>query len=99
MIAEQAKLKADYENDTKVAKAAAEAEAKLKEAQAQIEIAKAQAEALKIAAEAEAEANHIIDESITDKILEKLMIDAWDGKMPTVVGDGDYILPGDMLKK
>ena len=99
MIAEQAKLKADYENDTKVAKAAAEAEAKLKEAQAQIEIAKAQAEALKIAAEAEAEANHIIDESITDKILEKLMIDAWDGKMPTVVGDGDYILPGDMLNK
>lgn len=99
MIAEQAKLKADYENDTKVAKAAAEAEAKLKEAQAQIEIAKAQAEALKIAAEAEAEANEIIDASITDKILEKLMIDAWDGKMPTVVGDGDYILPGDLLKK
>ena len=45
MIAEQAKLKAEYENQTKVAQAAAEAEAKLKAAQAEIEIAEAQAEA------------------------------------------------------
>ena len=74
-------------------------QAKLKAAQAEIEIAKAEAEALKIAAEAEAEANRIIDASITDKILEKLTIDAWDGKMPSVVGDGDYILPADMLNK
>ncbi len=37
MIAEQAKLKADYENDTKVAKAEAEAEALLIEAKAQAE--------------------------------------------------------------
>lgn len=97
MIAEQAKLKADYENDTKIAKAEAEAAAKLKEAQAEIDIAKAKAEALKIAAEAEAEANKIIDESITDKIIEKLLIDAWDGKMPVVVGSGEYILPNDIL--
>ena len=97
MIAEQAKLKADYENDTKIAKAEADAAAKLKEAQAEIEIAKAKAEALKIAAEAEAEANKIIDESITDKIIEKIYADAWDGKLPVVVGNGDYILPSDML--
>lgn len=97
MIAEQAKLKADYENETKVAKAEAEAAAKLKAAQAEIEIAKAEAEALKIAAEAEAEANKIIDESITDKIIEKILADTWDGKLPVVVGDGDYILPGDIL--
>lgn len=97
MIAEQAKLKADYENDTKVAKAEADAQAKLKAAQAEIEIAKAEAEALKIAAEAEAEANKIIDESITDKIIEKIMADAWDGKLPVVVGEGDYILPSDIL--
>ena len=45
MIAEQAKLKADYDNETKVAKAKADAEAKLKAAQAQIDIAKAEAEA------------------------------------------------------
>jgi regulator of protease activity HflC (stomatin/prohibitin superfamily) len=97
MIAEQAKLKADYENETKVAKAEAEAQAKLKAAQAEIEIAKAQAEALKIAAQAEAEANKIIDASITDKIIDKIIVDAWDGKMPTVVGNGDYILPSDIL--
>lgn len=97
MIAEQAKLKADYENETKIAKAEADAAAKLKEAQAEIDIAIAEAEALKIAAEAEAEANKIIDASITDKIIEKLLADTWDGKLPIVVGDGDYILPSDML--
>lgn len=97
MIAEQSKLKADYENQTKVAKAEADAEAKLKAAQAEIEIAKAEAEALMIAARAEADANKIVNDSITDKILDKAIIDAWDGKMPTVVGNGDYILPSDML--
>lgn len=97
MIAEQAKLKADYDNQTKVAVAEAEAQAKLKAAQAEIEIAKAQAEAKKIAAEAEAEANKIIDASVTDKIIEKTYADSWDGKMPTVVGNGDFILPSDML--
>jgi regulator of protease activity HflC (stomatin/prohibitin superfamily) len=45
MIAEQAKLKAEYENEKKVAQAEAEAEAKLKAAQAEIDIAQAQAEA------------------------------------------------------
>lgn len=45
MIAEQAKLKAEYENQTKVAQAEAEAQAKLKAAQAEIDIAQAQAEA------------------------------------------------------
>lgn len=98
MIAEQAKLKADYENETKVAKAEAEAEAKLKAAQAEIEIAKAEAEALKIAAEAEAKANDIIDKSITDKIIDKVIADAWDGKLPAVVGsESNYMLPSDVL--
>jgi len=97
MIAEQAKLKADYENDTKVAKAEADANAKLKAAQAEIEIAKAEAEALKIAAEAEAAAINIINASITDKIIDKTIADAWDGKMPAVMGDGEYILPSDVL--
>lgn len=98
MIAEQAKLKADYDNETKVAKAEADAAAKLKEAEAAIEIAKAEAEALKISADAEAEANRIIDASLTQKIIDKLIADAWDGKLPTVMGSGSYILPGDILK-
>lgn len=98
MIAEQAKLKADYENETKIAKAEADAAAKLKAAEAEIEIAKAEAEARIIAAEAEAEANQIIDNSVTDKIIEKTMADAWDGKLPIVVGNGEYILPDNILE-
>lgn len=97
MIAEQAKLKADYENDKKIAQAEAEAAAKLKEAQAEIDIAKAKAEALKIAAEAEAEANKIIAESLTADVITKMLADKWDGKMPTVVGNGEYILPTDIF--
>lgn len=55
MIAEQAKLKAEYENQTKVAQAEAEAAAKLKAAQAEIDIAKAQADAKLKEAEAQVE--------------------------------------------
>ena len=97
MIAEQAKLKADYENETKVAKAEAEAEAKLKAAQAEIDIAKAEAEALKIEAEAEAEANKIINGSLTQTIIDKTIADTWNGELPVVLGDGEYILPSDVL--
>lgn len=126
MIAEQAKLKAEYDNETKVAQAKAEAEAKkaaaaaeaeakvlaneaeirvaeaqaaakLKEAQAQKAIAEAEAEALKIKAQAEAEANRIIAESITQELLDKILAENWDGKLPdTYVGDGSdlgIILP------
>lgn len=116
MIAEQTKLKADYENQTKVAQAEAEAEAKLKAAQAeidiaqaqadaklkaaqaQVDIAKAEAEALKIAAEAEAEANKIISESLTQQIIDKMLVDTWNGELPTVVGSGDYILPSEIFE-
>lgn len=97
MIAEQDKLKADYENQTKIAKVEAEAEAKLKSAQAEIDIAKANAEAIKIEAEAQAEANRIIDASLTDKVIEKAMVDNWNGKLPSVVGDADLMLPSDIL--
>lgn len=97
MIAEQAKLKADYENEKKVAQAEAEAQAQLKKAEAEIEIAKAEAEAKKIKAEGEASANKILTNSITDKLLDKIMAERWDGKLPTTyVGDGDglgLILP------
>jgi pseudouridine-5'-phosphate glycosidase len=97
MIAEQAKLKADYENEKKVAAAEADAAAKLKEAEAQKAIAAAEAEALLVKAQAEAEANRIITESITPELLEKILAENWDGKLPdTYVGDGSdlgIILP------
>ena len=97
MIAEQAKLKAEYDNQTKVAKAEADAAAKLAAAQAEIEIAKAQAEAKKIAAEAEAEANRILTESLSQIILDKIYAENWNGELPDVIGSGDYILPGDIF--
>lgn len=92
MIAEQTKLKAEYENQTKIAQAEAAAAAKLKEAEAAIEIAKAEAEAKKIAAEAEAEANRIISESLTDLILKSKFYETWNGQLPQVVGEGSAIL-------
>lgn len=77
-------------NEANLAKAEAEAEAI-------IIAARAEAEALRIAAEAEAEANKKIAESLTPEILNKMYYDAWDGKLPTVVGDGDYILPSEVF--
>ena len=97
MIAEQAKLKADYENEKKVAQAAADAEAKKVAAQAEIDIAKAEAEAKLIEAQAEADANKLIADSLTEIILEKLYADKWNGELPDVIGSGDYILPGDII--
>ena len=70
MIAEQAKLQAEYDNQKKIAQAQAEADAKLKAAQAEIDIAQAQADAeLKKAqakveiAKAEAEAKKVAAEA------------------------------------
>jgi regulator of protease activity HflC (stomatin/prohibitin superfamily) len=97
MIAEQTKLKADYENQTKIAKAEADAEAKLKAAQAEIEIAKAEAEAKMIAAEAEAKANETIAQSLTPEIMDKILADKWNGELPKVVGEGGYMLPSDII--
>lgn len=74
MVAEQNQLKAEYENQAKVAKAEADAEAKL------------------IAAEAEAEANRLLEKSLTDKILQEMYIDKWDGKLPQVVAGDDTSL-------
>ena len=92
MIAEQAKLKADYENEKIIAAAKAEADAKLKEAEAQKAISAAEAEALLIKAQAEAEANRILAESITQELLDKLLAEKWDGQLPdTYVGNGTDI--------
>ena len=77
MVAEQAKLKADYENEKKLAAAKADAEAKI------------------MAAEAEAKANELLEKSLTDKILEEMYLDKWNGELPEVVAGEDVsmILP------
>jgi regulator of protease activity HflC (stomatin/prohibitin superfamily) len=82
MIAEQNKLKADYENEKKIA--TAEAEAKVK-----VATAKANAEAKKIEAEGEAEANKLLKQSLTPEVLRKQYLDKWDGKLPTTMTGAD----------
>ena len=52
-----------------------------------------------IKSEAEAKANDIVSKSITEKIIEKIMAEKWDGKLPLVVGDGEYILPSELMGK
>lgn len=88
MIAEQNKLKAEYENETKIALAEADAKAKLVEAEAA-------AQAKLVEAEAEQKANDMLEQSITSKILQKTYLDKWDGKLPSVMGDGnlDIMIP------
>ena len=51
--------------------------------------AEADAEVVRIAAEAEAEANRVVAQSLTPALLEQMMYQAWNGKLPSVVaGDG-----------
>lgn len=54
--------------------------------------AEAKAESKRIAAEAEAEANKLLDESLNNKILESKFYEKWDGKLPTVMGEGTAIV-------
>ena len=62
--------------------------------EAETSVIKAQAEAdvKLIEAEATAKANDLLTESLTEDILQKLAIEKWDGKMPTVISDGSNIL-------
>ena len=83
-IAAQEQARAAIENQTALAKA---------EADKRVAILKAEADAekVRIAAEAEAEANKKIQESLTDDLIELRKVEAWDGKLPSVVGS-DTIL-------
>lgn len=72
------------ENKTAVEKAEAEAKVKITQAQAD-------ADALKISAQAEAEANKVLEESLTDVILQQMYIDKWNGELPMVT-DGSNIM-------
>jgi hypothetical protein len=83
-----------YEND-EIQKAidkkfASEQELVIQQNKNEANLAKAQAEAeaILIAAEAQAEANRLLSESLTDKILEKMYYEKWNGQLPTVYGDG-----------
>ena len=51
--------------------------------------AEAAAQATIIEAEAQAEANRVLSESLTDKILEQMYYEKWDGKLPGVMAGSD----------
>lgn len=48
-------------------------------------------------AKGEAEANRLKNQEITDNILKQQMIEKWDGKLPTVMGNSDTMLDIDSL--
>lgn len=78
-------------------KAETEAKQQSVQAQAKQDAAKINAETKIIEAEAEAEANRILSASLTERVIEKSLIDNWDGKLPTVVGNSNMMLPSNIL--
>lgn len=86
-IAQQTNEKQAIENDTAIKKAQAEKEVS-------IAAAEAAAESKRIAAEAEANANEKISESLNENILRSKYYEKWDGKLPTVVGEGNSAIIG-----
>lgn len=95
MIAEQEKLKAEYEKEKAIIQAEQELEVAKKQAEAQLEKAKKQAESELVLAEAEAEALAIMNDAwnslsaeVKEVIIKEMAIEKWDGKLPeTMVGD------------
>lgn len=83
-IAAQEQARAAIENQTAVAKAEADKQVALLKAEAD-------AEKVRIAAEAEADANKKIQESLTDDLIELRKVEAWDGKLPTVMGSDNLL--------
>lgn len=88
---QKAQLEAErqaIENQRAIEKA--EADAKVKETNAA-----AEAKAKLIAAEAEAEANRLLEESLTERILEEIWIEKWNGQLPHyMMGDGTNLMVG-----
>lgn len=88
MIAEQQQLKAEYENQKKIAQAQAEAEAKIIQAEADNKV--------KIMdAEAASKANELQNSTLTPQILQKRWLEKWNGVLPSyVAGDSSNIMFG-----
>ena len=59
------------------------------ENEAKVAKSKADAEAKIVAAEAEAKANKLLEQTLTDKMIQKQYLEKWDGKLPTVVAGDD----------
>ena len=97
-IAAQNQAKAEIENQTAIARAEAEKHIAVRNAEADAEkkriAAEAEADQVRIIAEAQAEANRKLQESLTDDLIEMKKVEAWDGKLPQVMGSGADTLLG-----
>jgi len=95
MIAEQEKLKAEYEKDKAIIQAEQELAVAIKQAEAQLEKAKKEAESELVLAQAEAQALEIMNQAweglsaeVKQAILNEMAIEKWNGELPdTMVGD------------
>lgn len=98
MIAEQEKLKAQYEKDKAIIQAEQELEVAKKQAEAQLERAKKQAESEVEIAHGEAEALEIVNlvweglsADVKEAILRKMAIEKWNGELPETMVGADFI--------
>lgn len=94
-ITEEAVAKKAVETaEQNLLKTQAEAKQKSVLAQAEQDAAKIQAETQLIQAEAEKKANELLQQSLTDLILQKEWITKWNGQMPTYYGGSDGLMLG-----
>ena len=100
-VAEQVKKKAATENETAIALAEREKQVSIKQSEAEAErvrieaeaqaqstliAAQAQADAVKLAADAEAYRMENEGKYVTASLIDKILAENWDGKLPNVVG-------------
>lgn len=89
-IAEKQKAQLAYEQqqiENKKAIEKAEADAEVKKVQAQ-----GKAEAAIIAAEGEKKANELLEQSLTNKVIENKKVEKWNGVLPQVSGDSGVMI-------
>lgn len=98
MIAEQEKLKAEYEKEKAIIQAEQELEVAKKAAEAQLEKAKKEAEAIEVRAEAEAAALQIVQEAwdaipedVKQVMLQEMAIEKWNGTLPETMVGNDFL--------
>lgn len=106
-VAEQLRKKAATENETAIAQAEREKQVSIKQSEAEAErvriqaeakaqsmliAAQAEADAVKLAADAEAYRMENEGKYITGDLIDKIIAENWDGKLPVVSGSGSNIL-------
>ena len=94
-ITEEAVAKKAVETaEQELLKAKTEAQKKSVEAQAEQDAAKIKAETKVINAQAEKEANELLDQSLSEGVLQKKWIDKWNGELPAYYGGNADLMIG-----